>query len=68
MPTLFLADFTVFFVASATSFSLCFPFPALHIYSFTLLEVSMNADLLVCFLAHHQRTLIFSLASEAAGT
>lgn len=50
--TLFLADFTDFFVASATSSSLCFPFPALCIYSFTLLEIAMNADFLVSFLAH----------------
>lgn len=36
MPTLFLADFTVFFVVSTTSLSFYFPFPDLHIYSFTL--------------------------------
>jgi len=52
MSTVFLADFTVFFVFSAVYFSPYFPFPAQHIYSFPVLEAAMNADLMVCFLAH----------------
>lgn len=64
MTTLFLADFTVFFVVNTTSFSFYFPFPDLHIYSFTLPEVAMTANLMVCFLTHHQATQLFSLASE----
>lgn len=64
MPTLFLADFTVFFVVSSTSFSFYFSFPALHIYSFTLPEAATNADLMVFFTTHHQRPQFFSLASE----
>lgn len=56
--------FEVFFAASATSFSLSFPFLALCI---SLVEVAVNAELLVWFLPHHKWTVIFSLTSEASG-
>lgn len=63
MPTLFLADFTGLFVVDTTSFSY-FPFPDLHIYSFTLTEFAMTANPMVSFLTHHQPTRLFSLASK----
>lgn len=64
MLTLFLADFIVFFVINTASFSFYFSFPDLHICSFTLPEVAMTENLIICFLNHHQATQLFSLTSE----